>query len=187
MQTDRLKCFQYLLPLTHFSQNLWIPKLKKNLGEKNHHFYVEYSMSVCKILLCLASGGTIVFWVVPSNSMDRAAWRMGRGVAEVGSQTRELKMMSFFEDALSLLLPAPWPWGPLLHFLSKLAQTGTQWLCPIFSDCIWQASSNRVTRRNNLASFFLCCFGQLPPGLVICVLCILEWPHWVPRSHLWLI
>lgn len=31
--------------------------------------------------------------------MDGDGWRLGRGEAEVRSQAREFKMMSFFEDA----------------------------------------------------------------------------------------
>lgn len=81
---------------------------------------------------------------------------MGGRLAGVGSQAGELKMMSFFEDVP--IPPSRW----LLdrgtrphHFLSKLAPSGAQYLCPVFSDCSWQVSSDRVTRRNHSAPFCL--------------------------------
>lgn len=98
----------------------------------------------------------------------------GEGEAEVGSQAGELKMMSFFEGAP--FTPSCW----LLdrgtqphHFLSKLALAVAQYLCPVFSNCSWQVSSNRVIQRNNATSFF--CLSLLPwaasPALSLSVPC----------------
>lgn len=97
----------------------------------------------------------------------------GAGEAEVGSQAGELKMMSFFEDAP--VTPSCW----LLdrgtqphHFLSKLAPRGAQYLCPVFSNCSWHVSSNRVTQRNNSVPFlsFSVALGSVPRPQSICLL-----------------
>lgn len=58
------------------------------------------------------------------------------------------------------------------HFLSKLALVMAQYLCPVFSDCSWQVSSNRVTSRNNSASFlsFSASLGSFPSPQFICPL-----------------
>lgn len=78
-------------------------------------------------------------------------------------------MMSFFKDAP--VTPSCW----LLdrgtqphHFLSKLAPRGAQYLCPVFSNCSWHVSSNRVTQRNNSVPFlsFSVALGSVPKASV---------------------
>lgn len=85
--------------------------------------------------------------------MDGDGWKRGRTNPEVGSQAGEL--MSFSEDAP--ITPTCW----LLdrgtqphHFLSKLALTVAQYLCPVFSNCSWQVSSNGHPEKQLTPLFF---------------------------------
>lgn len=104
----------------------------------------------------------------------------GRGKAsEVGRQAGEL--MSFFEDAPVPLLLASGPWDPAHHFLSKLALTVAQYLCPVFSNAVGKfpaMESSRETTHIPPPPFFLSLKpGAASPGLSRSVPCILEYPH----------
>ena len=82
-------------------------------------------------------------------------------------------MMPFFKGASFTPSCSPLDRGTQQHhFLSKLALVMAQYLCPVFSDCSWQVSSNRVTSRNNSASFlsFSASLGSFPSPQFICPL-----------------
>ena len=82
-------------------------------------------------------------------------------------------MMPFFKGASFTPSCLPLDRGTQQHhFLSKLALAMAEYLCPVFSDCSWQVSSNRVTSRNNSTSFlsFSASLGSFPSPQSICPL-----------------